>query len=59
MRGSRRDAERSQRGETVSEVHALFPRFSLEKCAAMIQALGPLHIGGAAYFVWAYPPNCG
>ena len=45
--------------ETVSEAHELFPRFSQERCIAMIQAPGLLHIGGAAYFVWAYPPNFG
>ena len=43
--------------ETVSEAHDFFPRFSQEKCAAMVHAPGLLHIGGAAYFVWAYPPN--
>ena len=45
--------------ETVSEAHDLFPRFSQERCVAMIQAPGLLHIGGAAYFVWPHPPNCG
>jgi len=43
--------------ETVSEVYDLFPRFSQERCAVRVQAPGLLHIGGAAYFVWAYPPN--
>jgi len=43
--------------ETVSEAHDLFPRFSQERCAVRVQAPDLLHIGGAAYFVWAYPPN--
>ena len=51
VRGLRRDAERSQIAETVSETHDLFPRFSHEKSNAMIYDPGLLHIGGAAYFV--------
>ena len=45
--------------ETVSEAHDLFPRFSQERCTVTIHALGLLHIGGAAYCVWEYPPNFG
>jgi hypothetical protein len=43
--------------ETASEAHDLFPQFAQERCTVRVQALGLLHIGGAAYFVWAYPPN--
>jgi hypothetical protein len=45
--------------ETVSEAQDLFPRFSQERSATIVQAPGLLHIGGAACFVWAYPPNFG
>ena len=45
--------------ETVNKVHNLFPWFSQEMSIAMVHAPGLLHIGGAAYFVWAYPPNFG
>ena len=45
--------------ETVSEAQALFPRVSQERGATMVHAPGFLHIGGAAYGVWAYPPHCG
>jgi len=45
--------------ETVSKAHALLPRFSQEICVAMVHPLGLLYIGGAAHFVWAYPPNFG
>src|SRR5262249_11242278 len=57
VRGLRRDAERAQIAETVSKAHALFPRSSQERGAAMIQAPGLLHIGGAAYFVWVDSPD--
>jgi hypothetical protein len=43
--------------KTVSEAHDRFPRFTQERCAFIIFAPGLLRIGGAAYFVWAYPPN--
>ena len=59
MRGLRRDAERAQIAETVSKTHALFPRFSQERGAVIIQAPGLLHIGRAASLVWADPPNGG
>ena len=59
MRGLRRDAEKAQIAETVSKAHALFPRFSQERGTVIIHAPGFLHIGGAAYFVWAYPLNGG
>src|SRR5262249_13636082 len=59
VRGRRRAAERSHRAETVSAAHDLCPRFSQERSAVMVPAPGRLHIGGAAYFVWAYPSNCG
>jgi hypothetical protein len=45
--------------ETVSEAHDLFPQVSQERSAVMVHAPGLLHMGGAAYFVWAYPPDCG
>jgi hypothetical protein len=45
--------------ETVSEAHDRFLRFIQERCAVIIDALGLRRIGGAAYFVWAYPPNLG
>jgi len=57
-RGHRRDAERSQMAETVSKAHERFSRFSQERYAAIVHAPGFRHIGGSAYFVWAYPPNC-
>src|SRR5262249_53586779 len=59
VRGFRHDAERVHMAETGSEAHELFPRFSQERSAAIVPALGLLYIGGAAYFVWAYPPNGG
>jgi hypothetical protein len=43
--------------KTVSEAHDRLPRFTQERCAVIIYAPGLLRIGGAAYFVWAYPPN--
>ena len=39
------------------EPQYLFSRFSQERCTAMVYAPGLLHIGGVAYFVWAYPPT--
>jgi len=59
VRGLQREAERAQRAGTSSASHDLFPRFLQERCAAMIYAPSLLHIGGTAYFVWAYPPNGG
>jgi hypothetical protein len=45
--------------ETVSEAHALSPRLSQGRREGRIQSLGCGHIGEAAYFVWALPPNGG
>jgi molybdopterin synthase catalytic subunit len=59
VRGLQREAERSQRAKTVSEAHDLFSRFLQGKNVAIVHASGHLHIGGTAYFVWAYPPNSG
>jgi hypothetical protein len=57
VRGLRRDAAGSKGAEPVSEAHALFPRFSQERCAVMVHAPGLLYTGVAAYFVWADPPK--
>jgi len=38
---------------------ALAPRRPQARSTTMVQAPGLLHIGGAAYFVWADAPNCG
>src|SRR5262249_11902371 len=43
--------------ETVNEAHNLFPWFSQEMSIAMVHAPGLLHIGGAAHFLWGYPPH--
>jgi len=43
--------------ETVRKAHERFPQGSLECSAAIMSAPGLLDIGGAAYFVWAAPPN--
>jgi hypothetical protein len=59
LRGRRRDAEGSQVAETVSEAHDLPLRFSHGRHDGRIHALGCCHIGEAAYFVWALPPNIG
>jgi hypothetical protein len=59
VRGLRRDAERSPMAATVSKAHELCPRFSQKRCAGMVHAPGLLHIGEAAYFGWADPPNFG
>src|SRR2546425_177004 len=59
MRGLRRDTEGSQVAETGSETHDLSPRFSHGRSDVRIHFLSRLHIGGAAYFVWALPPNVG
>ena len=45
--------------ETVRKAHERFPQVSLECSAAIMPAPGLLDIGGAAYFVWAAPPNGG
>ncbi len=45
--------------ETVNEAHVLFPRCAPERGLVRVLAPDRLHIGGAAYFVWAYPPNGG
>jgi hypothetical protein len=42
-----------------AEGHALALRLSPERSERRIQALGRLHIGGAAYCVWARPPTVG
>src|SRR5215831_8824903 len=55
-RGRRCDAERTHMAETVRKAHERFPQFSWEGCAAIVHTPGLFHIGGAAYFVWAYPP---
>jgi hypothetical protein len=50
-RGRRREAERSPKAETVHKTQ--------ERCAPIVPALDFRHIGRAAYFVWASPPNGG
>jgi hypothetical protein len=45
--------------ETVGEACDLFSWFSHERSDTRIHSLGFLHIGGDAYFVWAFPPNFG
>jgi len=45
--------------ETVRETHERLSRFSQGRCPASVHAPGFHRIGGAAYFVWAYPPNGG
>src|SRR5262245_28824053 len=59
LRGLRRDAERCQGAETVSEAYDRPPRFSHGRSDGRIQALVHCHIGGGAYFVWALPPMVG
>ena len=58
MRELRHDAERSQIVETVSETQDLLLRFSQKTNDVIVHVPGLLHISEAAYFVWAYPPNC-
>jgi len=58
-RGLRWYGEGAQVTATVSKAHDLLPRCSQEICATMVQPLDLRHIGGAAHFVWAYPPNFG
>ena len=45
--------------ETVRKAHERFPQFSQESCVASVHDPSLFHIGGAAYFVWASPPNRG
>src|SRR5215510_2558694 len=59
MRGLRRDAERAPVAETVSEAHHLPLGFHMARSEIRIHALGRVHIGGTAYFLWALPPNVG
>ena len=50
-----RRAEGSQVAETISKTHARAYRFSPGKSDVRIHARAYLHIGGAAYVVWALP----
>ena len=59
MRGLRQDAEGSQGAETVREAQALPLGFRMVRSEIRIRSLGRVHIGEAAYFVWALPPNVG
>jgi len=44
---------------TVSKAYGLCPRCSQERCTGIVHAPGLRHIGEAAYFRWAAPPNLG
>jgi hypothetical protein len=57
--GLRCDAEGSQGAETVSEAPELSHRFSHQRSRTRIHSPSLLHIGAAAYFVWARPPSVG
>ena len=59
MRGLRQEAEGSQGAETVREAQALPLGFRMVRSEIRIRSLGRVHIGEAAYFVWALPPNVG
>jgi len=45
--------------ETVCKAQERFLQCSLEHCDAIMPSPGLLHIGRAAYLVWADPPNGG
>ena len=57
MQGLRRDAEGSQRAETVREAHDLPRGFRMVRSDERIHFLGCFHIGEIAYCVWALPPT--
>src|SRR5215510_13313370 len=59
MRGLRRDAEGAPVAETVSEAQPLPLGFRIARSEIRIHALGRVHIGGTAYFLWALTPNVG
>ena len=42
---------------TVHKAQERCAHFSREPCTVIVQAPDYLHIGEAAYFVWAYSPN--
>jgi hypothetical protein len=54
-----RRAEGSQVAETISKAHDRSYGFSPGRSDVRIHSPGYLHIGGAAYVVWALPPNVG
>jgi hypothetical protein len=54
-----RRAEGSQVAETIRKAHDRSYGFSSGRSDVRIHSLGYLHIGGAAYVVWALPPKVG
>jgi hypothetical protein len=54
-----RRAEGSQVAETISKAYDRSYGFSPGRSAVRIHSPVYLHIGGAAYVVWALPPNVG